>query len=131
MKRLTFAIVALALAGRWAPAEAPSLADAAKKESERREKAKKAGTPQRTLTEDDLATAKGALASTPGGVGVAASPAPASRRGTTTPSPRADAPSEDATRGEEYWRGRAAAARYRLELAQRRLESLQRMIRFG
>ena len=42
-----------------------------------------------------------------------------------------DAAPTEAPRGEDYWRGRAGAARARVERAQRRLDALQAMIRFG
>jgi hypothetical protein len=126
-------LLVVAAATRAAAFDAPaSLADAAKKEAERREKAKKAGAATRTLTEEDLASAKGTLANTPAGKG---SPAPTTAGGKDHPGMRVtevpdEAPTEGA-RGEDYWRGRVGAARARVEGAQRRLDALQAMIRFG
>jgi hypothetical protein len=126
-------LLVVAVAVPAAAFDAPaSLADAAKKEAERRDKARKAGAPTRPLTEEDLASAKGTLASTPAGKG---NPAPAPAGSKDHPAVRVSempepAPAE-AARGEDYWRGRVGAARARVERAQRRLEMLQGLIRFG
>src|SRR3954470_23121343 len=63
-------LLVLGVVTHAAAVDAPaSLGEAAKKEAERREKARKAGPPTRALTEEDLASAKGTLANTAGGKG--------------------------------------------------------------
>ena len=135
MKTLTplACLVILAAAARTPAFDAPaSLADVAKKEAERREKAKKAGAPPRTLTEEDLASAKGTLASTPAGKGnSAAAPAGTKDRPAVRVTEAPDAAPSEAPRGESYWRGRVGAARARVERAQQRHDAFQAMIRFG
>jgi hypothetical protein len=134
MKKIALIAGVLAVVvARTAAPDAPSLAEVARKEAERREKAKKGGTPARPLTEEDLASAKGTLASTPAGKG---SPAPSTAATKDAPGPRVsrmpdDPAPEEAARGESYWRARAGAARARVDQAQRRLDMIQRMIRFG
>jgi len=125
----------LALAGL---AGAQSLGDAARKERERRDKVRETQPSARTLTDDDLASTKGALANDPeaappqtteaeeGGES-SASGGPPTSRGLRQAVPDAVPPAG----GEEHWRARAAQARGRIAEAQRRNEAFQRMIRFG
>ncbi len=110
-----------------------SLGDAARKERERRAKVRETGGSTRTLTEEDLATTKGALANDP-----KAQPATTNDHraaGTTGGArplrlPGVEAPSTE-TQGEEYWRRRVAEAQARVEQAQRRHDAFQRMIHLG
>ena len=113
-------------------ANGESLGEAARKESERREKIRDAGGSAPSLTEEDLATTKGTLANDP-----TAPPATtvAQRTGGTTSASGLLRPSIPAGPSpetqEEYWRRRVAQAQARVEQARRRHEALQRMIRFG
>ena len=104
-----------------------SLAEVARKERERREKLRKAGTSARKLTEEDLAAPKGELANDP-----EATPAgkPAARPTSRTRS-RTDAEAAAREKSETQWRGRAAKARARIDEAQRRSDRLDRWIRLG
>jgi hypothetical protein len=111
-----------------------SLGDAAKKEQERRDRLRQKGAPMRPLTEEDLATAKGTLANEPTAE-TAGSGEGETRAGGGGAATRGgllevanDAPARS---GEGYWRGRVARARARIAAAQRRLDALQLMIRFG
>jgi len=110
-----------------------SLGDAAKKERERRDKLRQAGSSARTLTQEDLATTKARLANDPnqpvaGEKGEASKqPARESPGGRNADGPEAASPKG----GEEYWRGRVAQARGRVAAAQRRYDAFQRMIRLG
>ncbi len=115
-----------------------SLGDAAKKENDRRDKLRKAGVTSRTLTEEDLATTKGRLANDPreqtgtraDGDGTKRE-ATASRRVVSAPDGALSGDSDRSDEKEQYWRGRAAEARARVEDAQRRNDALERMIRLG
>jgi hypothetical protein len=110
-----------------------SLGDAAKKERERRTKVRESGAGAKTVTEEELAANKGKLANDP-----KAKPATAADVNPTPPDqgaaarPRqAPAPAIPARDQEQYWRARAAAARERVEVAEKRVLALERMIRFG
>jgi hypothetical protein len=118
-----------------AVAAGQSLGDAAKKEDARREKVRQAGGSARTFTQDDLSTTPGRLANDPnapaanGDTAAPAakpSPAPGSPR-----SPRRSPVEAPAEGTEDYWRGRATAARTRVDMARYRHEELQRMIHLG
>jgi hypothetical protein len=110
-----------------------SLGDAARKERERRDRVRETGARTRTLTEEDLATTKGALANDPKAQPTKSESGESSQRGggTTPRGPSAVGPEEASSRSEEHWRRRIAEARVRLEEAQRRNDALQRMIRIG
>ncbi len=100
-----------------------SLGDVARKEKDRRDKARTASPAPPTYTEDSLASAKGGLLS--------------SDVGNAAPSPRVSpAPSAAGDEGrradaEGYWRMRAARARHRVAAAQEAYDSLDRQIRIG
>lgn len=115
--------LALALGGASRGlADSDPLAEAAKKEQERRQKLKKAGAVERTFTEEDLAHTKGKLANEPTG-GTPGDATPVGGKKLADP--------ERPDTKEQYWRTRAAAARARVEGAQRRRDALQRMIIIG
>lgn len=107
--------------------EAQSLGDAARKERERREKARGSGAAARTITEEDLAANKGALANDP-------RERPAARADAAEtpakPEPARAQPSPE-KRGEEYWRSRVAQARSRLDTAQRRRDEFRMAVQWG
>jgi hypothetical protein len=125
--RLAALLLALVLP---ALASGQSLGEAAKKERERREKVRESGAGARTLTQEDLAANKGALANDPGVRSAGAEEASADGKAAATASrPRPNAGGD--ARGEEYWRERAARARDRIAAAEERQMALQRMIRFG
>jgi hypothetical protein len=100
-----------------------SLGDAAKKERERREKMRQAGgVAAPTVDADSLAANRGSLAND------------TSRPASTvaeTPRPATIPPAAGAGGTETYWRSRAAAARRRVDEAQRRVDAFDRVIRFG
>jgi hypothetical protein len=109
-----------------------SLGDVARKERDRREKAGKTGVATRTLSEADLATTKGQLANDPG----AADPAAAEEEGESprrSEAARSSVAAEPSTAPsqEAYWRERAGQARSRVAAADRRYNTLQRMIQYG
>lgn len=125
----------VALAALPALVSGQSLGDAARKERERREGLKKAGTASRTVTEEDLATTKGAVANAsatepePGEAEAEGKPQPATTvrpfsRALTETGSGAPAPAG----GEAYWRGRVATARARIEEARRAYQSFQRKL---
>lgn len=110
-----------------------SLGDAAKKERDRRDKLRQSGAGARTITGDDLAANKGALANDPkqppaGGDGEASKQA---QRATASGPGEAGPDATASKSAEEYWRGRVTAARARVAAAERRNDAFQRMIRFG
>jgi hypothetical protein len=105
-----------------------SLGEAAKKERERRDKLRQGGAGARTLTEDDLATTKGALANDPK---AKAPESAAPEKGGRASGTSGEGAGDSSKSGEEYWRGRARAARGRVADAQRRCDAFQRMIRLG
>jgi hypothetical protein len=110
-----------------------SLGDAARKERERRDRVRETGARIRTLTEEDLATTKGALANDPKAQPTRVESGESSQRGgSTTPrGPSAAGPEEASSKNEEHWRRRIAEVRAHLEEAQRRNDAIQRMIRVG
>ena len=116
-------------------AAAQSLGEVAKKEQERRDRLRQKGVHSRPLTEEDLATTKGTVANEPT-TGTTASTDGDKANGDDAGAASGggllevvnDAPARS---GEAYWRGRAARGRARVLAAQRRLDALQLMIRFG
>jgi hypothetical protein len=119
-------ILALCLFASSAEIRGQSLADAAKKEQERREKAKQAGAASKPLTEEDLQTTKGKIANDPtkGSVGTAAPLVP--YQGDTRSSA-----TEDLGKKEAFWRSRYAAAKARLNDAEKRRSASQMAIHAG
>ena len=111
-----------------------SLADTARKERERREAREAAGKSTPTVTEADLASAKGQLANAPASIpeqdGTTQSQG---EDDATTPEAPADNDSERLAResAEEHWRARVGQAKDRVERADRRYRRLDRMIRIG
>jgi len=103
-----------------------SLGEAARKEQERRERAKKAGASAPTLTEKDLAESRGTTLNVTGQriAKPEAPPASASRK-----TPRA--PDTSTESSESYWRGRAIAAHNRVSSAEARYGSMDAAIRLG
>jgi hypothetical protein len=135
--RATCAFVGLALAvsgiARIAVADGDPLAEAAKREQERREKLRRSGAAGATFTEEDLANTKGRLANE-AGAGAATGVEGESKRGGAPDTGRkkpltAGAASPESK--EQYWRDRVAEARFRVEEAQSRNNALQRMILIG
>jgi len=110
-----------------------SLGDAARKERERRDRVRETGAKIRTLTEEDFATTKGALANDPKAQPTRVESGESSQRGssTTARGPSAAGPEEASYKNEEHWRRRKAEVRANLEEAQRRNDAIQRMIRVG
>jgi hypothetical protein len=111
-----------------------SLAEAARKERERREKLRKSGTAARTVTEEELASAKGQLANEPEKAPPATDAKAAETSGESgQPRKATPQPSEEQVRKaqEAQWRGRAAEARRRIDLAEARHLELQSQILFG
>jgi hypothetical protein len=126
-------ILLLSLVPSWAVAQ-DSLADAAQKERQRREKAAQAGAHPKVLTEDDLAAAKGQVANaastTASPAPALVAPAPGSQNRPTPVRPAANA-APDLGKNEAYWRGRHAAAKARLDGAQKRWFAMERVIHGG
>lgn len=128
ISRWPLAVAAVLLAGS-ARVEAQSLADAARKEQERRAKLPGAARPARTITDDELAAAEagGGTLSSPGGAVLApstSSSSPASDAATAAWSSRAEL-SRPTGAGEAYWRGRMASARSAVAAAETRLKQAQ------
>jgi len=125
----------VALLALPALAGAQSLGDVARKERERREKVRETQPSAKTLTDEDLASHKGAIAND--------SEAPAEEtaegeggepaRPTANEPPPHGAGREAAppARGEDYWRGRLAEARIRVARAQQHYDFLQLQIGIG
>jgi hypothetical protein len=128
-----FALVGLLALAQLAGAQ--SLGDAARKERERREGLGKAGAAARTLTDADLASARGTLAT--GASESEEESAPDAEEPPQEGRPASKAPSREGpeamapARGEEYWRGRVNEAQARIEAARQRYDILQRMIVIG
>jgi hypothetical protein len=135
---ITAAACLVALA---ASSTAGSLADAARREQERRDRLKANGVPAALITDAELAASKGDTANIMSGPALtgpaareapdtppAARPRPASprnRRGLAEPLP-------DGEKGtEEYWRNRAAEARALVQEAEAEYAALDRQIRLG
>lgn len=118
MRATTILVAPLALPCLVEPG---ALADAARKEQERRAKTG-ARTVPRVLTEQDLASSKGELAT------VMAGQAPSSGK-IRAAGTREAAPAPEKT--EAYWRQRVTAARLQLEDAEQRYAAIDRMIRLG
>lgn len=110
MKRAVAVTLALLLLA-WS-AFADDMAEAARRERERRKKAQEAGQAATVVTGDDLRNGKGQLANDPSAA-PAASPAPSPRPASTAAEPTGDS---DAARraSEAQWRSRAALARQRV-----------------
>jgi len=125
--------LAACLASLPALVGAQSLGQAAQKERERRDKVRENGGSTKTLTEEDLATTKGTLANDPTAEPAATPTPPATKSAPASRARRLPAmdPAPPETQGEEYWRRRVAEARNRVDLAQRRHDAMQAMIRFG
>lgn len=113
--------------------DAQSLADAARKERERRDKLK-GSAAAKTVSDEELASNKGSLANDtkPASDGAKAAPG---KEGAGVTVPLASDPPEtrapSAANGEAYWRAQATEARARVEAARRGYDAIQRMIRFG
>jgi hypothetical protein len=124
--------VAVAVLAASARVDAQSLADAARKEQERRAKQQGAARPAKTITEDELATTGqgGGTVSAPASSDY--TPAPdtpsaaagmwSARAATSAASGVTSAPSGA---GEAYWRGRMASARSAVAAAEIRLKQAQ------
>jgi hypothetical protein len=112
--------------------QAQSLADVARKERERRDKLRKAGTPTRVITEEELKAAPGRLASLPteGEPSTASGSRPADEPPNegTPPPPN---PSRRLLNEEQHWRSLVGRARARLRDAEARYRQLDRAIRIG
>jgi hypothetical protein len=111
-----------------------SLAEAARKERDRRDKLTTAGHHSRVITDEELKATKGRLANDPG----ASEPEATARTedgkmGASRPAVASlpDSSEAERQRKEQHWRSRAAAARRRLALAEQRYQDLDRMIRIG
>jgi hypothetical protein len=108
-----------------------SLAEAARKERERREKLRSKGESSGvTLTEEDLAASKGTLANDPE---TSSEREEADRNKPTSTEParsRSQAPRQ-AVSQEAYWRGRVTRARARVTRAEQRRRRIDYMIRIG
>jgi hypothetical protein len=129
----TLAVWALVILSGAPLVRAQSLADAAQKERERREKAKAAGAPAKALTEDDLAQTKGKIANDPSQVAVR-SPEPAlvgGMRNASTAAPVGPPRSPSVAQGESYWRPLYVAAKMRLDEALTRQAYMQRVLHAG
>jgi hypothetical protein len=115
-------------------ASGQSLAETAQKERQRREKLHKEGVAARTVTDDDLSSAKGELANQPGAAESEAEK-PAERKASESAGRSEDsarrAEENERKRKESYWRTRAAEARRRLAVAEARYRDLDRQIRIG
>jgi hypothetical protein len=127
MARKLLGLVLMLLAG-VPQARGQSLAEAAQKERERREKAKASGTAAKPVTEDELAQAKGRIANDPNQVASVVSPAGAS---TTSPARAGAAPEASRTNEEAIWRGRYSAAKTRLDNALKRQLQMQLVLHAG
>lgn len=120
-------------------AHGQSLADAARKENDRRDKLRKAGVSSRTFTEEDLATTKGRVANDSreqAGTrweGDAAKRTAAAKSQPAAIGPEGASSNESgrAETKEQYWRARFAEARDRVENVRARNDQFQRMIRLG
>jgi hypothetical protein len=128
MRSLGLALCLLALP---ALAVGQSLGEVARKERERREKLEKEGKAARTLTEEDLASAKGGLANEPDPSAGETEEPQRTPRPSKARASRGRSAAPAAASQEEYWRGRVGQARNRVEQAERRYRSLDRMIRIG
>src|SRR5262249_33061540 len=109
---------------------AESLGEVARKERERRQKLQNAGTPGRTLTEQDAASSKGTPANDP-----SAPPATVEEGGPTGRSGGVGAgertPAASGPGAEAFWRGKVAQARSRIAQAQAEYDKYQRWIMLG
>ncbi len=110
-----------------------SLADAARKEKERRDQARRTGGPTRVIPEEELKTTKGHLANEPAPSESPADQSPEEKRtrASKPPSPPPVDSSQEQKQKEAYWRTRSAEARPRLAAAEERYGDLDRMIRIG
>jgi len=101
-----------------------SLAEAARKEKERRKRNREAGVEARVVTEEDLKNASGTLANDPDDAPAVVSGAVPKRK---APGATRDSESRKREDQKELWRKRAAQARARVEKARKTHETLASM----
>jgi hypothetical protein len=114
------------LVAATAPGYGQSLEEVARKERERRERARQTSSPAPIVGADELASNKGSVAND---TKAATAPAARDKKTPDTGAPRPA--SRPGTNPEQYWRARAVAARQRIEEAERRAFAIQRMIHLG